>query len=194
MRTVVLQVFDYSLDGIIGEEGTEFFAFCRNVPDDPAMDAWLLSSLECAGVHIMGRNTYEEMAENVPAAFDPLAEVMNRSPKAVFSRTLATANWAGSTILRGETLDELDTLRHQGDGEILAHGGASFAQSLVRLDVVDEYRLTVYPYVVGGGKRLFGDLNEPRPLDLASATGFANGTVGLIYRRRRVPVMPSLSA
>jgi dihydrofolate reductase len=179
-----LQVFDFSLDGVIGEEGTGFFDFCRDVPDDPAMEAWLLNSLGRAGVHIMGRVTYEEMARNFPKSSDAIANIMNGRPKAVFSRTLATADWAESTIRSGDTVDELDMLRRQGNGDILAHGGASFAQALTRLDVVDEYRLTVYPYVAGSGRRLFNN-GEPRRLDLVSCTAFANGTVGLVYRRRR---------
>jgi hypothetical protein len=57
MRPVALHVLDYSLDGIIGEEDTEFYEFCRAVPEDPAYEAWLASSLERAGVHVAGRVT-----------------------------------------------------------------------------------------------------------------------------------------
>jgi hypothetical protein len=78
MRPVVLQVFDYSLDGIIGEEDTEFYEFCRAVPEDPAYEAWLVSSLERAGVHIMGRVTCEEMAQHFPTATDAIALVYRR--------------------------------------------------------------------------------------------------------------------
>jgi dihydrofolate reductase len=193
MRPVVLQVFDYSLDGIIGEEGTEFYEFCRAVPDDPAYEAWLVGSLERAGMHIMGRVTYEEMARHFPTASsadheregttDAIADVMNRTPKAVFSRTLPAADWPESTILRGDTAEEIDALRRRGTGEILAHGGASFAQSLARLDVVDEYRLTVYPYLAGDGKRLFAGVGKPRHLELVSSTAFASGVLALTYRR-----------
>jgi dihydrofolate reductase len=185
MRPVVLQVFDLSLDGVIGEEGTEFYEFCRAVPDSPEHDAWLVGSLERARVHIMGRVTYEEMARYFPTASDDVATVMNRTPKAVFSRTLQAADWAYSTIMSGDTVQELDALRRQGTGEILAHGGVSFAQSLATLDVVDEYRLTVFPYVAGAGQRLFGDLPSPRRLELVSTTTFPSGVVALSYRRCR---------
>jgi dihydrofolate reductase len=185
MRPVVLQVFDYSLDGIIGEENTEFYEYCRAVPEDPAYEAWLVSSLERAGLHIMGRATYEEMAQHFPTATDAIADLMNRTPKAVFSRTLPAADWAGSTIIRGDTAGELDALRRHGDGEILAHGGVTFAQSLARLDVVDEYRLTVYPYLAGSGRPLFTDGAKPRELELVSGTTLAGGMLGLVYRRRR---------
>jgi hypothetical protein len=88
MRPVALQVFDFSLDGVIGKEGTEFFDFCRDVPEDPAMEAWLLHSLDRAGVHIMGHVTYEEMALNFPESSDPTANIMNSGAKAVFSAHL----------------------------------------------------------------------------------------------------------
>jgi dihydrofolate reductase len=97
MRPVVLQVFDLSIDGVIGAEGTEFFDFCRAIPDDPAHAAWLVSSLERAGVHIMGRVTYEGMAQYFPTATGGIADVLNRAPKAVFSSTLQVADWAGAT-------------------------------------------------------------------------------------------------
>jgi len=88
MRKVVLRVFDYSLDGIIGEEDTDFFDFCRQVPDDRELEAWTLSSMERAGVHIMGRVAYQGMAQYFPTATDhPYAEVMNKASKAVFSGT-----------------------------------------------------------------------------------------------------------
>ncbi len=185
MRPVVLQVFELSLDGIICEEDTEFYAYCRAIPDDAAYEAWLVSSLERAGVHIMGRVTYEGMARHFPTATGAIAEVMNRTPKSVFSSTLQTAGWAESTIISGDTAAALDALRRQGSGEILAHGGASFAQSLARLDVVDEYRLTVLPYVAGGGTPLFTDLAKPRELELVSSSSFADGVLTLVYRRRR---------
>jgi dihydrofolate reductase len=131
MRKVVLQVFDYSLDGIIGEEETDFFEFCRAVPDDPAQEAWTLSSLERAELHIMGRVTYQGMAQYFPTAADhPYAEVMSKASKSVFSGTLKTTDWVNSTILSGDTTEEIEKLRREGTGEILAHGGVSFARSL----------------------------------------------------------------
>ena len=75
----------------------------------------------------MGRVTYQGMAGHFPTAAGPIVEVMNSAPKAVFSRTLRSADWAGTTIVGGDIAEELDKLRRQGDGEILAHGGLSFA-------------------------------------------------------------------
>jgi dihydrofolate reductase len=105
--------------------------------------------------------------------------------KPVFSSTLQAAGWAGTTIVSGDLAAGLDALRQHGSGEILAHGGIRFAQSLARLDLVDEYRLGVVPGTAGGGPALFADLPRPRPLELVSSTAFANGIVGLTYRRPR---------
>jgi dihydrofolate reductase len=84
MRKLVLQVFDYSLDGIIGVEDTAFFDFCRELDDDAGLEAWRRSALERAGVHIMGRKTYEGMAGYFPTADagHPYAEIMNTTPPA----------------------------------------------------------------------------------------------------------------
>jgi len=187
VRKVVVQVFDYSLDGIIAEEGTDFFEFCREVPDDPGLEAWRLGSFERADVNVMGRRMYEGAAQffATAPADHPYAEFMNSAPKVVFSSTLTTANWANTTIASGDTAAEIEKLRQDGDGDIMVHGGISFVQSLVRLDLADEYRLSVSPYLAGSGPALFAGVTKPRPLELVSSTSFGNGMAGLVYRRPR---------
>jgi dihydrofolate reductase len=134
----------------------------------------------------MGRVTYQGMAHYFPTAtHHPYAEVMNKAPKAVFSGTLKTTEWANSAILSGDISEQIGKLSQEGAGEILAHGGVSFAQSLVRLDLVDEYHLAVFPYLAGRGRSLFADVAKPCELELVSSTAFGNGMAGLVYRRRR---------
>jgi dihydrofolate reductase len=185
MRSLVLHVYDYSLDGVIAEEDSEFYKYCRDAPDDPVYDAWLADAYKNASLHLVGRATYQGMAKFFPTATGPIAEAMNRVPKVVFSRTLQTAGWAETTIARGDLAEEIDKLRRGGTGEMLAHGGVSFVQSLTRLDLVDEYRLTVYPYVAGTGPRLFTELTQAYPLELRSSVTLDDGTVALTYRRSR---------
>ncbi len=186
MRKLVVRIFDYSLDGVIADENTEFFQFCRDLPDDLAQETRTRSLYERADVHIMGRNLYQGMAGYFPGAVDhPYAEVMNNARKVVFSRTLQTADWANSAITGGDLADEVEKLKLAGSGDIIAHGGISFWQSLILLDLVDELRVTLFPYLAGEGPRLFGDLAKSRPLELASSTAFGNGTVELEYRRPR---------
>ena len=185
MRTVVLQVYDYSLDGIFGEEDTEFYKYCRSRPDHPDHERWIVESIRRADVNIMGRVTYQGMERFFPTAAGPLADAMNAMPRAVFSRTLTATDWPGTTILRGDTGTELENLCRQGDGEILAHGGLSFARSLINLDAVDEYRLSVYPHLAATGQRLFDGLPAPHGLELGSSTTYGDGLVALTYLRRR---------
>jgi dihydrofolate reductase len=95
-----------------------------------------------------------------------------------------TADWANTTIAVGDLGEEVDRLRRGGDGYVVAHGGISFWRSLARLDLIDEYRVTLVPYLAGEGPRLFEDVGTSRPLDLLSSIVFSNG-LELEYRRRR---------
>jgi dihydrofolate reductase len=186
MRKLVVRMFDYSLDGVIAEGGTEFFQYCRDLPDDPVQLTSTLSFYERADLHIMGRVHYQGMAEYFPTAFDhPYAAVLVAAPKMVFTSTLQTAEFANSTINSGDLAEEIEKLKRDGSGDIVAHGGISFWQSLMRLDLVDEYRVTLFPYLAGKGRRLFDDLEKSRPLDLVSSTAFGNGTVELAYSPHR---------
>ena len=111
-------------------------------------------------------------------------DLVNAARKVVFSRTLPAAEWANTTIARGDTAVEIDKLRQDGDGHIIVSGGISFWRSLGRLDLIDEYRLTLVPYLAGDGARLFEDVGKARSLDLLSSTAFSSG-LQLEYRRRR---------
>jgi dihydrofolate reductase len=187
MRKVVALIWEVSLDGVISEEGTEFFDYCRNLPDDPAELARMLSFFENADLHVMGRIQYQVMAQYFPTAVDhPYAAALLTGRKIVFSRTLQTAGeLANSTINSGDLAEEIQKLKQDGDGYVVAHGGVRFWQSLMRLDLVDEYRLTVFPYLAVKGRRLFEDLGKPRQLELVSSTAWTNGTLQLAYRTNR---------
>jgi dihydrofolate reductase len=185
MRKLVARVFDYSLDGLIATEGTEFFQFCRDLPDDPAEDARGSEFYARADMHIMGRVAYQSMASYFPTATDdPNADPLNAAVKVVFSRTLKTADWANTTVASGDLGQEVDKFRRGGDGYIVVHGGISFWRSLARLDLIDEYRVTLVPYLAGEGPRLFEDVGKSRSLDLLSCTAFSSG-LELEYRRHR---------
>lgn len=187
MRKLVLQLAAISLDGYICEEGTEFWRSFGPLalppaPDDDEYEDYFLTTLRRAGTHIMGRVTYESMAQTWPASNDPVAAIMNDIPKVVFSRTLASADWPQSRIARGDTVREVARLKAQPGGEIVAHGGARFAQSLARLGLVDEYRLYVHPVAVGTGTPLFTDVGRPQGLRLRFSRVFQCGVLALVYR------------
>ena len=187
MRKLIATVFNYSLDGLLADEGTEFWTFCFDLPenrepDDPAQ----LDFLRSAHAHIMGRTAYESISGAMTTATDhPFADILNAARKVVFSRTLKTADWANTTIAAGDTAEEIDNLRLGGDGHIVVWGGVSFWRSLMRLDLIDELQLSLFPYVAGQGTRLFDGVPMSYRLDLVSSTASSNGIVELRYRRHR---------
>jgi dihydrofolate reductase len=92
------------------------------------------------------------------------------------------SDWASPTVASGDLAEEIARLKAEDGKDILAHGGASFAQSLAQLNLIDEYRLVVHPAVLGRGLTLFGGLTAPLDLKLESATVFASGVVAKVYR------------
>ena len=186
MRTLIARIFDYSLDGVIATEGTSFFDFCRDLPDDDAQLDRTRAFYENADLHIMGRKHYQNAAQYFPEAVDhPYADAMNAARKVIFSHTITTADWANTSVANGDLRAEIEKLQLDGDGYIVAHGGIGFLRSLVRHDLIDEYRVTLFPYLAGNGARLFDDLEEPARLGLVSATAFSGGATELAFRRDR---------
>lgn len=179
MRPVVLQ-FWLSLDGYSMDVGTELFQMAHEIADEE-QDEHLLTRLRQAGDHIMGRVTYQDMARFWPTSDDPIAAAMNDIPKVVFSRTLRSAGWPETRIASGDTAKEIARLKAEPGGEILAHGGTQFVQSLIKLGLVDEYRLWVLPIAVGQGEGLFTGLAHPLPLRLKTCTAFPSGIMELVY-------------
>jgi dihydrofolate reductase len=186
MRTVIARIFDYSIDGVIATEDTPFFDFCRELPDDTALEERNQALYADADLHIMGRVAYLGGAGYFPTATDhPYADLMNAARKVVFSRTLTSADWSNSTIASGSLEAELDALKQGGDGTVIAQGGVAFWKSLIERDLIDEYRITVFPYLAGTGTRLFGDLTKSPALELVSALPFKDGVLEVTYRRIR---------
>ena len=179
MRRVVLQM-GVTLDGYVAGPGGE--GDWGLPPEHPDVRAWKVVSLHRVGTHIMGRVTYEQMAEHWPNATGNYADSMNSLPKVVFSKTLPTAEWAGSRMARGDLAEEIAALKSESGGEIMAHGGAAFVQSLSRLGLIDEYRLVILPVALGNGLPLFKDLAKPLRVDLAEAQSFPDGTVIHVYQ------------
>jgi dihydrofolate reductase len=180
MRRVVLQ-FWISLDGYNCGEGTELMRVLQEMPDDEQWDEYFASRLRQAGTHILGRVTYEGWAEFWPKLDSPVARALNDIPKVVFSRTLPSAGWPESRIASGDTAEEIARLKTEPGGEIVAHGGLHFARSLIRLGLVDEYRLLVLPAAAGQGERLFTDLDHLLTLRLVTCRAFPNGLLELVY-------------
>jgi dihydrofolate reductase len=110
------------------------------------------------------------------------ADVMNEIPKVVFSRTLNRADWPETRIASGNLAEDIERLKREPGGLILAHGGATFVDALIRERLIDEYRLVIHPVVIGHGTGLFSALREPLRLDLIEARTFPSGTAIHMYR------------
>ncbi len=187
MRKLIATVFNYSLDGLLADPDTDFWKFCFDLPenrepDDPAQ----LDFLQSAYAHIMGRTAYESISRAKTTPPDhPFAPILNAARKVVFSRTLTTADWANTTIASGDTTEEVDKLRQGGDDHIIVWGGVRIWRSLMQLDLIDEIRVSMFPYIAGEGTRLFDGVPHSYRLDLVSSTASSNGIVELQYHRHR---------
>jgi dihydrofolate reductase len=142
---------------------------------------WSLRALEEAGVHAMGRRSYEIMGPHWAASEGPIARAMNEKPKAVFSRTLQKADWGPAEIFGGGLAAAIADLKARDDaGTILVHGGPDFATSLTRVGLVDEYQLTTVPIAIGAGRSPFAELREHLKLDVVAQERFRSGALGQI--------------
>jgi dihydrofolate reductase len=177
MRPLILKM-DMSVDGFVGQPD-EVPAWPTSFYDEE-FGAELRDLISGAGVHAMGRGAYEEMAPYWQTSTDAFAKPMNEIPKAVFSRTLTQASWPESTIYR-DLESGMAELKAQEGAPILTYGGATFAQELTRLGLVDEYRINVHPIAFGQGYRLFG---APVELVLQDVRRFGAGSVAYTYTPR----------
>lgn len=185
MRRLVLKM-SISLDGFVcGPNGeTDWLHRSR---DDGAR-AWVEDTLWQAGLHVMGRRTYDDMADYWPTSSHPLAAPMNEIPKAVFTRrrlldlAAGSDSWARAEVVNGDLTAEMTRLKQQPGKDILAHGGAGFAQSLAASGLIDEYRLVVHPVVLGAGRPLFPQRPHPLDLELRGITLFRSGVAAHVYR------------
>ena len=187
MRRIVVTEF-VSLDGVMedpgGAEGTQHGGWTFRF-DDPEGMKYKLDEVMEHDAMLLGRVTYEGFAAAWPGMTDDVgfADKMNAMPKYVVSRTLQSAGWSNSTVLSGDVAEEVAALKQQEGGDILVAGSASLVSELVAHDLVDEYRLMVFPIILGSGKRLFAGAAGTPVLKLIDVKRLGSGTVILTYRR-----------
>ncbi|HEY5010451.1 MAG TPA: dihydrofolate reductase family protein [Acidimicrobiales bacterium] len=191
MRTLISMTYVYSLNAVaVNDDGTEDFAFIASLPDDPDQEERILSFLAGAEVYIMGRVLYEEFAghfQGKTAADHPYAPIYAATDKVVFSKTLESADWERTTINRGDLVTEVEKLKNEGDGYILVTGRSGITRTLLHHDLIDEFRITVFPLMAGVGTPMFqlDDVGKSKQLELVSCDAGTNDVVVLHYRRRR---------
>jgi dihydrofolate reductase len=146
----------------------------------------VVSWFETADAFLLGRGTYEIFAAHWPHVTDendPVATRLNRLPKYVASRTLDRVDWTGATLLKGDVVEAIRELKSRPGRDLQVHGSAGLLQTLVKHELVDEYRLLVFPVVLGRGKRLFGSGAVPRTVRNVTTSTTAAGVTIHTYER-----------
>ncbi len=207
MRKLILKM-SMSLDGFVGGPNGEVDWIFPSM--DKGATLWTLESVWMAGFHVMGRKTFHDMAAFWPYSSEPFAAPMNAIPKLVFTRQeLGTAErtkafetasaarkeerklsdaevkanletWK-DPVVATDLAGEIERRKKEQGKDLVAHGGASFARSLIKLGLIDEYRLLIHPVVLGRGLPLFSVFSEKKPLKLISSTMFPSGAVANVY-------------
>jgi dihydrofolate reductase len=132
---------------------------------------------------LFGRKTYEIFAAHWPyAGDDPVANKLNEATKHVASRTLKTLAWRNSKLIAGDLAAEVTKLKREDGPELQVHGSSNLIQTLLAAGLVDEFRLWVFPIVLGRGKRLFGEGAIPVGLRLVDTRSSTTGVTINIYR------------
>jgi dihydrofolate reductase len=190
MRKVIVSEF-VSLDGVMQAPGHldedrdgGFEQGGWQVPYfDDVMGSAVDKGLRTAGGLLLGRRTYEHFAGYWPTApEDQEPELMNDLPKFVASTSLAEPMaWSNSTLLKGDVAVEVAKLKDRSGGDLLVLGSGDLAQTLMRDNLVDEFRLMVHPLVIGSGKRLFRDGDSRKSLRLVDSTTTGTGVLLLTY-------------
>jgi dihydrofolate reductase len=173
MGRVVVSEF-VSLDGVMedpgGAEGFEHGGWAFKFDRGEAGDRFKHEELMAADAQLLGRVTYEGFAAAWPRMQgDQFGQRMNEMPKYVVSSTLERADWNNSHLLRGEPAEEVARLRERYERDILVAGSATLVHELTARGLVDEYRLMVFPILLGAGKRLFTGAGAPRSMQLIEA-------------------------
>jgi dihydrofolate reductase len=152
---------------------------------DEVMGQLIVESTLQAGGLLLGRKTYEIFAAHWPHVGDddPVAAKLNSVPKYVASRTLDEVTWNNSTLIQGDVAEAVARLKEQSGAEIQVTGSGELIQTLLEHDLVDEYRLWVFPLVVGDGKRLFARGTIPAALELVDTKTSSTGVAIHTYER-----------
>jgi dihydrofolate reductase len=133
---------------------------------------------------LLGRGTYEIFAAHWPYAPEgPIADRLNGTRKHVASTTLEQVEWSNSTLITGDVADYVATLKSQDGPEIQVQGSPGLIQTLLEHDLIDEFRIWLFPVVIGTGKRLFGDGTIPAGLKLVDSTVSKTGVTINTYER-----------
>jgi dihydrofolate reductase len=185
MRKIFVTEF-VSLDGVMEDPGgaEKFVHGGWTMPYwSDEIGKFKFDELLASDALLLGRVTYQGFAAAWPSRTDEagFAQRMNSLPKYVVSTTLEKAEWSNSHLIKGNITKEVSKLKEQPGQDVLVAGSNRLVHTLMQHDLIDEYRLLVYPVVLGSGKHLFGDANKAT-LRLVETRRFSSGVVLLRYQ------------
>ena len=176
-----------SLDGVVqdpdGEEGFNLGGWFGQFGGKD-LEEWAKVSLEEAlrtEALLLGRRSDEWFAARWPSRSGEWADRLNSLPKYVVSSSLEDPKWTNVTVLKGDVVDEVTKLKRELDGDIVVYASYQLERTLIENDLVDEMRLVVFPVVVGGGERLFGETSGKKPMRLVDSRTIGDGLAFLTY-------------
>jgi len=184
MRRIVVTEF-MSLDGVFeapGPDGSGYKheGWTMSYGNDEFMK-FKTEELMAADAQLLGRITYEAFSTAWPQrSGDEFSDKFNSMKKYVVSATLKKAEWQNSEIISKDVAKEIARLKEEKGKDIIIYGSGQLVSFLLQLDLIDEYRMLVYPVVLGSGKRLF-DKKSYAKLKLIEAIPFKTGVVALRY-------------
>src|SRR5207253_7527607 len=180
-----------SLDGVIqdpaGDEGFRVGGWVGRIMDRKELAKVTLDEALGTEALLLGRRSYEWFAARWPSRSGELADRLNSLPKYVVSATLEHPAWNNSTVLKGDVLNEVSTLKQHIDGDIVIAGSFQLARTLIEHDLVDELRLKIFPVALGVGERLFGETSDKKPMRLLDTQTLEGGIAYLTYQSAREP-------
>jgi len=185
LRNIIVSEF-VSLDGVVedpgGSEKSKHGGWTWGYWNDE-IGKFKLDEIFATGALLLGRVTYQGFAAAWPSMKDGqgFADRMNNLPKHVVSKTLEKLDWNNSRQIKGNIAEEVSKLKQQPGQDILIFGSSELVRELIQHDLIDEYRLLVYPVVLGSGKHLFGDESN-KTLKLVETKPFSSGVVLLRYQ------------
>jgi dihydrofolate reductase len=178
-----------SLDGVVqdptGDEGFRHGGWFGQIKDRPEVNKLALDEALGAEALLLGRRSYEFFAARWPSRSGELANRLNSLPKYVVSSTLEDPHWNNSTVLKGEAVSEVSKLKQELDRDIVVLASFQIVHTLMEHDLVDELRLKVFPVVLGGGERLFGETSDKKPMRLVDSRTIDDSVAFLTYERVR---------
>lgn len=168
-----------SLDGYMEEPGGDLKRTAEI--DDDKYKRYASEMLKTIDAFIIGRKTYDVFVGYWPTAEGEDAEILNKLPKIVVSRTLIETCWNNSRLANEDLAGAIKNLKDGSDRDIALFGSANLAATMIELELVDEYRIFVTPFILGKGTKTFDLIKGTVGLKLTSAEPWPSGTVALIY-------------